>query len=92
MLNITLVEVILFDLSYIKTVNEENVNRVNFVLHDSIDDIDIEHIKKIFLESSKLSGQHILSMLSDKLTAEQYNQYKKYIILELSEDDKFFTV
>lgn len=85
-------EVILFDLSYIKTVNEENVNRVNFVLHDSIDDIDIEHIKKIFLESSKLSGQHILSMLSDKLTAEQYNQYKKYIILELSEDDKFFTV
>lgn len=85
-------EVILFDLSYIKTVNEENVNRVNFVLHDSIDDIDIEHIKKIFLESSKLSGQHILSMLSDKLTAEQYTQYKKYIILELSEDDKFFTV
>lgn len=85
-------EVILFDLSYIKTVNEENVNRVNFVLHDSIDDIDIEHIKKIFLESSKLSGQHVLSMLSDKLTNEQYKKYKEYIILELAEDDKFFTV
>jgi uncharacterized protein YydD (DUF2326 family) len=85
-------EVILFDLSYIKTVNEENVNRPNFVLHDSIDDIDIEHIKKIFMESSKLSGQHILSMLSDKLADEQYEQYKEYIILELSEDDKFFTV
>ncbi|PHQ56101.1 MAG: hypothetical protein COA30_05165, partial [Sulfurimonas sp.] len=85
-------EVILFDLSYIKTVNDENVNRVNFVLHDSIDDIDIEHIKKLFLESSKLSGQHILSMLSDKLTDDQYKKYKEYIILELSEDDKFFTV
>lgn len=85
-------EVILFDLSYIKTVNEENVNRVNFVLHDSIDDIDIEHIKEIFLESSKLSGQHILSMLSDKLSDEQYKKYKEHIILELSEDDKFFTV
>ena len=85
-------EVILFDLSYIKTVNEENVNRVNFVLHDSIDDIDIEHIKEIFLESSKLSGQHISSMLSDKLSDEQYKKYKEHIILELSEDDKFFTV
>ena len=44
------------------------------------------------MESSKLSGQHILSMLSDKLADEQYEQYKEYIILELSEDDKFFTV
>jgi len=85
-------EVIIFDLSYIKTVCDENVSRVNFVLHDSIDDIDIEHIKKIFLESAKLSGQHILSMLSDKLTADQYKKYEEYIILELSEDDKFFTV
>lgn len=85
-------EVILFDLSYIKTVCEENVSRANFVLHDSIDDIDIEHIKKMFLESAKLSGQHILSMLSDKLTDDQYKKYKEYIILELSEDDKFFTV
>lgn len=85
-------EVILFDLSYIKTVSDKNINRPNFVLHDSIDDIDIEHIKKIFLESSKLSGQHILSMLSDKLTNDQYENYKEYIILELSQDDKFFTV
>ena len=61
-------------------------------MHDSIDDIDIEHIKEIFLESSKLSGQHILSMLSDKLSDEQYKKYKEHIILELSEDDKFFTV
>ncbi len=85
-------EVILLDLSYIKTVSDKNINRPNFVLHDSIDDIDIEHIKKIFLESSKLSGQHILSMLSDKLTNDQYENYKEYIILELSQDDKFFTV
>lgn len=85
-------EVMTFDLSYIKTVFDKNANRPNFVLHDSIDDIDIEHIKKIFSISSKLSGQHILSMLSDKLPNDQYKKYNEHIILELSQDDKFFRV
>jgi len=29
-------------------------------------------------------------MLSDKLAQEDYRKYKRYIILELSQDDKFF--
>ena len=85
-------EAITFDLSYIKTVSSKNTKRPNFVLHDSIDEIDIKNIKKMFEESSKLSGQHILSMLSDKLPDDQYQKYKKHIILELSQDDKFFRV
>ncbi|MCP4985661.1 MAG: DUF2326 domain-containing protein [Colwellia sp.] len=85
-------EAITFDLSYIKTVCDNKTNRPNFILHDSIDDIDIEHIKKMFELSKALPGQHIVSMLSDKLTDEQYEKYEKYIILELSQDDKFFKV
>ena len=85
-------EVVLFDMSYIKTVCEKNAYRPNFVLHDSIDEIDIEHITKMFEESSKLSGQHILSMLSDKLPDSLYQKHKTHIILELSQDDKFFRV
>ncbi|MFM5230584.1 DUF2326 domain-containing protein [Aeromonas media] len=84
-------EVITFDLSYIKTVcDNNNVQRPNFVLHDSIDDIDIHLIRKMFDESIKLSGQQIVSMLSDKLSPEDYQKYKNHIILELSQDNKFF--
>ncbi|MFT5296631.1 MAG: hypothetical protein ACI9YH_002651 [Colwellia sp.] len=83
-------EVVTFDLAYIKTVCEEEIQRPNFVLHDSIDEIDIQHIRKMFDESVKLSGQQIVSMLSDKLLVEDYQKYKDYIILELSQDNKFF--
>jgi hypothetical protein len=83
-------EVVTFDLSYIKTVCDKQAQRPNFVLHDSIDEIDIKYIRKIFNASIKLSGQHIVSMLSDKLSPEDYEKYKEFIILELSEDNKFF--
>ncbi|EHR8951979.1 DUF2326 domain-containing protein [Escherichia coli] len=83
-------EVVTFDLAYIKTVCDKQVLRPNFVLHDSIDEIDIQHIRKIFDESIKLSGQHIVSILSDKLVQEDYQKYKRYIILELSQGNKFF--
>ncbi|MDM2838289.1 MULTISPECIES: DUF2326 domain-containing protein [Citrobacter] len=83
-------EVVTFDLAYIKTVCDIKALRPNFVLHDSIDEIDIQHVRKIFDESIKLSGQHIVSMLSDKLITEDYQKYTRYIILELSQDNKFF--
>lgn len=83
-------EVVTFDLSYIKTVCDKQVQRPNFVLHDSIDEIDIQYIRKIFNASINLSGQHIVSMLSDKLSPEDYLKYKEFIILELSKDNKFF--
>ena len=83
-------EVIAFDLSYIKTVYDSQVQRPNFVLHDSIDEIDIQYIRKIFNASINLPGQHIVSMLSDKLSTEDYLKYKDFIILELSNDNKFF--
>ncbi|MXP59796.1 DUF2326 domain-containing protein [Pantoea sp. Taur] len=83
-------EVVTFDLAYIKTVCDKKALRPNFVLHDSIDEIDIQHVRKIFDESIKLSGQHIVSMLSDKLIKEDYQKYNRHIILELSQDNKFF--
>jgi uncharacterized protein YydD (DUF2326 family) len=85
-------EVVTFDLAYIKTVCDKQAPRPNFVLHDSIDEIDIQHIRKMFDESIKLSGQQIISMLSDKLEQEDYLKYKKYIIMELSQDNKFFKI
>ncbi|EAV2396609.1 DUF2326 domain-containing protein [Salmonella enterica] len=85
-------EVVTFDLAYIKTVCDKKALRPNFVLHDSIDEIDIQHVRKVFDESIKLPGQHIVSMLSDKLNHEDYQKYKPHIILELSQSNKFFKI
>ena len=85
-------EAISFDLTYIKSVSDLNLLRPTFVVHDSIDEVDIKHIRQLFDESMKLPGQHILSMLSSQLEDEDYEKYKAYIVLELSQQDKFFLV
>jgi uncharacterized protein YydD (DUF2326 family) len=85
-------EVIAFDFAYIHAINELKLKRPNFIFHDSIEDIDKKQIEEIFKEASKLPGQQILSMLSDKISEETYKKVSKNIILSLDEDEKFFCV
>ncbi|MFA1575113.1 hypothetical protein [Vibrio cyclitrophicus] len=85
-------EAITFDLSYIKAVDSLNLLRPTFVVHDSIDEVDIKHIRQLFDDSIKLSGQQVVSMLVSQLEDTDYEKYKNYIVLELSEEDKYFKV
>ncbi|MEZ8550598.1 DUF2326 domain-containing protein [Vibrio splendidus] len=85
-------EAITFDLSYIKSVDSLNLLRPTFVVHDSIDEVDIKHIRQLFDESIKLSGQQVVSMLVSQLEKGDYQKYKDYIVLELSQEDKYFKV
>ncbi len=85
-------EAITFDLSYIKSVGSLDLLRPTFVIHDSIDEVDIKHIRQLFDESIKLSGQQIVSMLVSQLEEVDYRKYKDYIVLELSQEDKYFKV
>ncbi|WP_348981355.1 DUF2326 domain-containing protein [Shewanella sp. DNRA4] len=85
-------EAITFDLSYIKTVDSLGLKRPKFVVHDSIDEVDIKHIRQLFDESIKLSGQQVVSMLVSQLEDTDYEKYKDYIVLELSQKDKYFKV
>lgn len=85
-------EVIAFDFSYIYGVWEHDTNRPKFVFHDSIEDIDQRQIDVIFKEARKLPGQQIISMLSDNLSEEMYNNYRDDAILILSESERFFKV
>lgn len=85
-------EIIAFDLAYIKTISDMGSKRPSFVIHDSIDDIDNELIVKMFDISQSLSGQQIVSVLADKLSDEQYKKYKPFMILELSQENKFFKI
>ncbi|MGR5412839.1 DUF2326 domain-containing protein [Vibrio astriarenae] len=82
-----------FDFAYIKFVNDTKINRATFIIHDSIEDVDSKQINDIFVEASKLNGQYIVSVLSDKLSSSCFDKYKKQdVILELSETDKFFKI
>ncbi|ROR88521.1 DUF2326 domain-containing protein [Vibrio crassostreae] len=85
-------EAITFDFSYIKSVDSLNLLRPTFVVHDSIDEVDIKHIRQLFDESIKLSGQQVVSMLVSQLEKGDYQKYKDYIVLELSQEDKYFKV
>jgi uncharacterized protein YydD (DUF2326 family) len=85
-------EAITFDLSYIKSVDSLNLLRPTFVVHDSIDEVDIKHIRQLFDESIQLSGQQVVSMLVSQLEKGDYHKYKDYIVLELSQEDKYFKV
>lgn len=85
-------EVICFDLAYITVLKKLKLNRPNFVFHDSIEDIDKNQIKKIFELAHELDGYEVISMLADKIDDETLSKYKDSIILELSEDDKFFKI
>lgn len=85
-------EVISFDLAYITTLNTLNIHRPNFIFHDSIEDIDKKQIKKIFELAQKIEGYEIISMLADKIDDDTLEKYKDCVILELSEDEKFFKI
>ncbi|MFQ1778238.1 DUF2326 domain-containing protein [Aeromonas veronii] len=78
-------------LAYINFVNEINLKRPTFIIHDSIEDVDINQIFDIFHAANNIEGQYIVSVLSDKISDSRFDAFKNNsVILELSESDKFF--
>ncbi|WP_337155196.1 DUF2326 domain-containing protein [Proteus terrae] len=86
-------EITAFDLAYIKFVNKVKLKRPTFIIHDSIEDVDVNQIRDIFSEANSIKGQYIVSILSDKFSDEEdLKLIADNSILELSSDNKFFKV
>lgn len=82
-----------FDLAYIEFVEEAKLKRPTFVVHDSIEDVDVNQVYDIFQKADQMNGQYIIALLSDKISDQKFSKFKsESIILELSEDDKFFKI
>lgn len=80
-----------FDLAYIEFVNSSHLKRPTFVIHDSIEDVDVNQVFDIFQKANQLNGQYIVALLNDKLTDPRFKIFKEEsVILELSESEKFF--
>ncbi|WP_407320925.1 DUF2326 domain-containing protein [Dickeya ananatis] len=86
-------EITAFDLAYIKFVDSVKLKRPTFVIHDSIEDVDVNQIRDIFLEANNINGQYIVSILSDKFSGDvDLKMMTDNSILELSSTNKFFKV
>jgi uncharacterized protein YydD (DUF2326 family) len=82
-----------FDLAYIEFVEEVKLKRPTFVVHDSIEDVDVNQVYDIFKKADQLNGQYIIALLSDKISDPKFSKFKaESTILELSENDKFFKI
>ena len=82
-----------FDMAYIHFVNKTKLKRPTFIIHDSIEDVDINQVFDIFQNANKIEGQYIVSVLSDKISDNKFDIFKRdSIVLELSETDKFFKI
>lgn len=82
-----------FDLAYINFVNEKKLKRPTFVIHDSIEDVDVNQVFDIFQNANRSAGQYIVAVLSDKLTGDEFDIFKRdSVVLELSETNKFFKI
>ncbi|ELA3608561.1 DUF2326 domain-containing protein [Klebsiella variicola] len=86
-------EITAFDLAYIKFVDKVKLKRPTFVIHDSIEDVDVNQIRDIFFEANNINGQYIVSILSDKFSEDvDLKMMKNNSILELSSTNKFFKI
>ncbi|HFI6999905.1 TPA: DUF2326 domain-containing protein [Escherichia coli] len=86
-------EITAFDLAYIKFVDKIKLKRPTFVIHDSIEDVDVNQIRDIFFEANNINGQYIVSILSDKFSEDaDMKMMMSNSILELSSTNKFFKV
>jgi hypothetical protein len=82
-----------FDLAYIDFVNKTNLKRPNFVIHDSIEDVDVNQVFDIFELANNSEGQYIVALLSDKISNKIFQKFiDNNVILELSEKNKFFKI
>ncbi|HGA9970547.1 TPA: DUF2326 domain-containing protein, partial [Salmonella enterica subsp. enterica serovar Typhimurium] len=69
------------------------LKRATFVIHDSIEDVDVNQIRDIFFEANNINGQYIVSILSDKFSEDtDLKMMMNNSILELSSTNKFFKV
>ena len=82
-----------FDLAYIDFITKLNFNFPHFLAHDKVELIDIKKLEILFDISNNINGQFIVPIIYDKIE-QNYFEYKKsgYIILELSEEEKFFKI
>ena len=85
--------VAVFDFAYLSFIHNYNISSPSFIAHDKVELVDIKDLESFFALSNSIEGQYIVPIIYDKVN-QVYKDLKDRgdIVLELSEDNKFFRV
>lgn len=83
-------QIVAFDLAYLQMAAESKSKGIRFTLHDKIEEIHENQIGTLCEISSAIDGQYVVAVLRDKLKQLSPKWIRDNMILELSQQDKFF--
>ena len=81
-----------FDLAYYSFSQQMGIKCPQFIVHDKMETTDKKQLQAIFKIAEEIEAQLIMPILNEKLDFLTEDMRKKHIILELSNNDKFFKV
>lgn len=84
--------IVAFDLAYMKYAETMKLQFPDFVIHDKLENTHINQLKTIFEICENIDGQYILPILRERIDKIDKDYVNKAVVLELSENDKFFRV
>lgn len=79
-----------FDLSYQQFAVSNGINTPRFVVHDVIENVEGDDLRKIVKEANGINCQFIIAVLQEKLDSSGISDQETLKVLELSADDKLF--
>lgn len=81
-----------FDLAYYSFANKRGITCPQFIVHDKMETTDKKQLSIIFNLVEEIEAQLIVPILNEKIDFLNEEQRARHVILELSNDDKFFKV
>ncbi|BCJ97054.1 DUF2326 domain-containing protein [Anaerocolumna chitinilytica] len=79
-----------FDMSHINLILKNQYHMPHFIIHDKLENIDLNELKGIIKEARSFEGQYIFPILSDRISILGIKENE--VVLTLSADSKFFRV
>lgn len=84
--------IVAFDLAYMKYAETMRLQYPDFVIHDKLENTHINQLNTIFEICKNINGQYILPILRERIDKIDKTFIDKVVVLELSEEEKFFRV
>ena len=84
--------IVAVDFAYLQYAKKMQLHSPEFIIHDKLENTHINQLKTIFELTKEISGQYVLPILRERIDKIDDDYIDQSIILELSEDNKFFMI
>lgn len=83
-------KIIAFDLAYLQFCIGARLRAPRFVVHDQLEVVDTNQLATLFELAEGLDGQFVVAALRDRIEAVEGDWLASSVILQLSQEDRFF--